>query len=479
MQHYRHFYINGEWVAPLNPREAEVINPATELAFATIALGGADDVDAAVRAAQAALPSYSRTSVAERIALFERIIAVFLKREGELRDAATQEMGAPRGLSVITDAALDAFKQAITTLGHYRFEEQKDGYLLRREPIGVCGLITAWNWPVQILSNKVSSALAAGCTVVAKPSEYTPLTALKLAEILHEAGVPKGVFNLVMGDGPTVGHAISSHPGIDMVSITGSTRAGVQVAQDAAPTVKRVCQELGGKSANIVLPDADLQAAARWNIGRGFTNSGQSCHAPTRILVHKDQVDTFVELLVAEARKVVVGDPAAATTTMGPVVNRTQFERVQGYIQKGMDEGAHLACGGPGRPAHLERGYFIRPTVFRDVTSGMSIAREEIFGPVLSVMAYETEDEAVRIANDSAYGLGAYLFTKDPAKAYSVGTRLQAGRVFLNGTPGSTAAPMGGYKQSGNGREMGQFGLEEYLEAKAMFGYADHRPSNP
>lgn len=474
MQHYRHFYIDGAWVAPLGTQAVDVVNPATERPFATVALGGSEDVDAAVRAARTAFASYSRTSVADRIALFENIVAVFQEREDELRNAATEEMGAPRGLSLITSAALGSFKQAIATLRHYRFESQKNGYLLRREPIGVCGLITAWNWPIQLLSNKVSSALAAGCTVVAKPSEYTPVTALKLTEILHAAGVPKGVFNLVIGDGPTVGNAIASHPDIDMVSITGSTRAGVMVAQAAAPTVKRVCQELGGKSANIVLPDADLQAAARWNIGRGFTNSGQSCHAPTRILVHQDQVDTFVGLLVAEAEKVVVGDPTASSTTMGPVVNRAQFERIQGCIRKGMDEGARLACGGPGRPAHLDRGFFVRPTVFRDVTPGMSIAQEEIFGPVLAVLSYETEDEAVEIANDTPYGLGAYLFTRDPGKAYSVGTRLKAGRVFLNGAPGSAAAPMGGYKQSGNGREMGEFGLEEYLETKAMFGYAGH-----
>lgn len=471
MRHYGLHYIGGEWIEPLEPRSLEVINPATEQAFATVSLGGASDVDRAVDAARLALPAYSATTPTERIAILERIIEVFKAREGELVATATEEMGAPRGLSVITQAALDAFKEAVATLKTYRFEEKRGVYTLRREPIGVCGLITAWNWPLQILSNKFSSAFAAGCTVVAKPSEFTPLSALKLAEIFHEAGVPKGVFNLVMGDGPTVGEAMSRHPGIDMISITGSTRAGVLVAQAAAPTVKRVCQELGGKSANIILPDADLKAAARWNVARAFSNSGQSCHAPTRILVHAGQVDELVEHLVAEVGKVKLGDPNDPATTMGPVVNRAQFERVQRYIEKGLEEGANLACGGPGLPEQVSRGFFIRPTIFRDVTPDMAIAREEIFGPVLAVIAYEFEDEAVAIANDSPYGLGGYLFTGDPKKAHEIGSRMRAGRIFLNGAAGSTAAPMGGYKQSGNGREMGVFGLEEYLEVKAMFGY--------
>jgi aldehyde dehydrogenase (NAD+) len=471
MKHYGKFYIGGDWVEPLTSRSVELINPATELPFATVSLGGAADVDRAVEAARAAFEHFSVTTKAERIALFKRIIDAFTARESDLMASATEQMGAPRILSAVTRSALDAFKQAIVTLESYEFETRLGRHVVRREPIGVCGLIAAWNHPVQILCTKFSAALAAGCTVVVKPSEFAPLSALQLAEVMHAAEVPAGVFNVVNGDGPTVGHAIASHPGIDMVSITGSTRAGVLVAQAAAPTVKRVSQELGGKSANIILPDADLAAAARWNVSRGCFNSGQSCHSPTRILAHKSQVDAVVEMLVAEAKKVVVGDPQDPSTTMGPVVNKAQYDRIQSYIGKGVDEGARLACGGLGKPPGLERGYFVRPTVFADVERGMTIAQEEIFGPVLVVIAYDTEEQAIEIANGTAYGLGAYLFTSDLRKAHSVGARLRAGRVFLNGAASDASAPMGGYKQSGNGREMGVFGLEEYLEVKAMFGF--------
>jgi aldehyde dehydrogenase (NAD+) len=473
MKHYGKFYIDGDWVEPITSRTFELINPATEAPFATISLGGAEDVDRAVKAARAAFPAFSRTSKAQRIALFDRIIEAFLARESELMAAATEQMGAPRSSAVVTRSALDAFKQAIVTLQGYEFEMRMSDHIVRREPIGVCGLITAWNHPVQILCTKLSAALAAGCTVVVKPSEFTPVSAIQLAEVLHAAGVPKGVFNLVMGDGPNVGHAIASHRDIDMVSITGSTRAGIQVAEAAAPTVKRVSQELGGKSANIIVPDADLQAAARWNITRGCFNSGQSCHSPTRILVHESQVGEFVEILAAEARKLTVGDPQDPATVMGPVVNKAQFERVQNYIHRGIEEGARLVCGGPGRPAGLERGYFVQPTVFADVKPDMAIAQEEIFGPVLAVIAYRSEEEAVEIANATPYGLGGYLFTSDLEKGRSIGAQMRAGRISLNGAPSSPAAPMGGYKQSGNGREMGVFGLEEYLEVKAMFGFAE------
>jgi aldehyde dehydrogenase (NAD+) len=472
MKHYGKFYIDGLWVDPLASRKTfELVNPATETSFATVAMGSVEDVDRAVKAARAAFPSFSSTTKAERIALFERIIEVFLSREAEMMSAATEQMGAPRGMVAVTRTALDAFKQAVVTLQNYDFEIPWGGDVVRREPIGVCGLITAWNHPVQILCTKLSGALAAGCTVVVKPSEFTPVSAIQLAEVLHVAGVPKGVFNLVNGDGPTVGHAIASHPDIDMVSITGSTRAGIMVAEAAARTVKRVSQELGGKSANIILPDADLEKAARWNVARGCTNSGQSCHAPSRILVHESQVEQVSQLLAAEAGKLVVGDPQDPATTMGSVVNRAQFERIQHYIQKGIDEGARLVCGGPGRPAGLERGYFVQPTIFAGVTPEMTIAREEIFGPVLAVMSYRTEDEAIAVANGTPYGLGAYVFTSDREKARRVGERMRAGRVFLNGASSNAAAPMGGYKQSGNGREMGVFGLEEYLEVKAMFGF--------
>jgi aldehyde dehydrogenase (NAD+) len=473
MRHYGKFYIGGEWVDLATVRDFDVVNPATDEAFARISLGGAQDVDRAVRAAREAFASFSTTSKEDRIALLKRIVEAISAREPQLVAAITEELGTPMNVKIHVEAGIASFRQAIATLSEYDFETRLGPNIVRREPIGVCGLITAWNWPVQLLCTKFSAALAAGCTVVAKPSEFTSITAITLTEALHEAGVPKGVFNLVLGDGPAVGTAITTHPDIDMVSFTGSTRAGVLVAQAAAPSVKRVCQELGGKSANIVLPDADLASAMRWNIARGFSNSGQSCHAPSRILIQRGQVEEALNFILAEVDHIRVGDPHDRTTTMGPVVNRTQFERVQKYIQSALDEGARLVCGGPGRPQGLQRGYFVRPTVFADVDPGMTIAQEEIFGPVLAVIAYETEEEAVRIANATPYGLGGYVFTRDHEKGISVGRQIRAGRIFLNGRPSNTAAPMGGYKQSGNGREMGMFGLEEYLEVKALIGFED------
>ena len=473
MRHYSEFYIGGEWVELIGAGRFELVNPATENVFASVSLGAVADVDRAVAAAKAAFPAFSTTSKAERLDLLRSIVARLTSREGDIAAAITEEMGAPVSLKGQTATALAAFRQAITTLTNYEFETKMGDNIVRREPIGVCGLITAWNWPIQLLSTKLSSAFAAGCTVVAKPSEFTPISTLVLAEVLGEAGVPPGVLNVVVGDGPTVGNAISSHPDIEMVSFTGSTRAGVLVAEAAAPTVKRVAQELGGKSANILLRDADLEAAAAWNITRGFSNSGQSCHSPTRILVHEADAERLNDLLAAEAAKIRVGDPLDPATTMGPVVNRAQFDRVRRYIDIGVAEGARLLWGGPGLPEGLDRGYFIKPTVFVDVEPEMTIAREEIFGPVLVVLTYRTEDEAIAIANDSPYGLGGYLFTRDPAEAHAVGSRLRAGRIFLNGAPSNTVAPMGGYKQSGNGREMGVFGLEEYLEVKAMIGFEE------
>jgi aldehyde dehydrogenase (NAD+) len=473
MKNYSQFYIDGEWVDPLGSTGFELINPATETPFARVSLGSAEDVDRAVRAARRAFLTFGNTTKAERIALLERIIEAFQAREDDIMAAITLEMGAPRSLKAHTGSALTAFRQAIVTLKDYEFETRLGDNIVRREPIGVCGLITAWNWPIQLVATKLASALAAGCTVVLKPSEFTSLSAIVLAEVLHSAGVPKGVFNLVNGDGPTVGNAISRHPDIDLVSFTGSTRAGVLVAEAAAETVKRVCQELGGKSPNIILPDADLEAAARWNVSRGFSNSTQSCHAPTRILVQEQQVEQVLQLLQAEVEKIRVGDPQDPATTMGPVVNKSQFEKIQGYIQSGIEQGARLVCGGPGRPHGLERGYFVRPTIFGDVEPTMRIAREEIFGPVLVVISYSNEEEAIQIANETQYGLGAYIFTSDREKGRAIGARLQAGRVFYNGAPANYVAPMGGYKQSGNGREMGVFGLEEYLEVKAMIGFIE------
>lgn len=473
MRKYDRFYINGEWVEPVAARSTfDLVNPATEEAFACISLGGQEDVDRAVQAARGAFRTFGSTSKEDRIALLKRVIEVYRTREGDLMAAASEEMGTPLNAVGHARNPLDSFTAMIAVLEDYDFERMLGSNIIRREPIGVCGLITPWNWPIQTVCTKLAAALAAGCTIVLKPSEYSPLTAMLLAEVLHDAGVPKGVFNLVNGDGPTVGHAISSHRDIDMVSFTGSTRAGVLIAQAAAPTVKRVSQELGGKSANIILPDADLQAAARWNISRAFTNSGQSCHAPTRTLVHESQVDQVLELLAAEARKLVVGDPKDPATSLGPVVNKPQFDRIQGYIRKGIEEGARVVCGGPGRPEGLERGYYVRPTVFADVRPDMTIARKEIFGPVLAVLTYRTEDEAVEIANATVYGLGGYVFAGSQERARTIGERLRAGRIFCNGAPGNAVAPMGGYKQSGNGREVGVFGLEEFLEVKAMIGFA-------
>ena len=471
MKHYDKCYIDGQWVEPLSATSFELVDPSTEQVFATVALAGAQDVDRAVQAARRAFWDFSHTTKEERIALLERIVAVFLVREAEVAAAITQELGAPVCMKQRTGAAIDAFRQAIKTLKAYEFQTRLGDNIVRREPIGVCGLITAWNWPAQLLATKISAALAAGCSVIVKPSEFTPVTAILMMEVLHEAGVPHGVVNLVIGDGPTVGNAICKHPDIDFVSFTGSTRAGILVAEAAAGTVKRVAQELGGKSANIILPDADLSAAVRWNVARAFTNTGQSCHAPTRILVQEAQVDEVVRLLADEVAKVRVGDPQDAATVVGPVVNRAQFERVQRYIQVGLDEGARLVSGGLGRPEGLSRGYYVKPTIFADVKPEMTIAQEEIFGPVLAVIAYKTEADAIAIANGTEYGLGGYVFTRDPVRGMDIGARMRAGRIFLNGAPSNTEAPMGGYKRSGNGREMGVFGLEEYLEVKAMIGF--------
>ncbi|EYS97602.1 aldehyde dehydrogenase [Cupriavidus sp. SK-4] len=473
MNQYTKFYIDGEWVDPIRSHWTfELVNPATEQAFAGISLGDEQDVDRAVQAARKAFPAFAATTRAERIALLKRIAEVMQTREAELMEVAAEEMGTPiRAVSHVR-ASVEQFRQGAAVLESYEFERMLGANVIRREPIGVCGLISPWNWPIQTICTKLSSALAAGCTVVAKPSEYTAVSAILITEVLHEAGVPRGVFNLVNGSGADVGNAISAHPDVDMVSFTGSTRAGILMAQAAATTVKRVCQELGGKSAHIILPDADLEAAARFSITRGYANSGQSCHAPTRVLVHESHAERVLQLMAAQAQKLVVGDPKDPATDLGPVVNKAQFERIQGYIRKGIEEGARLICGGPGRPAGLERGYYVRPTVFADVHPDMTIAQEEIFGPVLAVITYRTVDEAVEIANATKYGLGGYVFASTPEKARALGERLRAGRIFINGAGGNVAAPMGGYKQSGNGREMGVFGLEEYLEVKAMIGCA-------
>ena len=469
------FYIDGEWVAPLGAKTMPVVNPATEEAMYHVALGSEADVDKAVAAARAAFEAFSTTSRQERVALLERVIEVYTSRMKDIGAAISDEMGAPLPFAERSQAGagLAQLRTVLQALKTYRFEERLGAAMILREPIGVVGMITPWNWPINQIACKVAPALAAGCTMVLKPSEYTPTSALIFAEILHKAGVPKGVFNLVNGLGPDVGAAMSAHSGLDMISFTGSTRAGIDVAECAAPTVKRVCQELGGKSANIILEDADFQKAVSGGAAHCFQNSGQSCNAPTRMLVPHSRLDEAASIATSVAGKTNAGNPRAAETTIGPVVNRTQWEKIQGLIKKGIDEGATLAAGGPGRPAGLNKGFYVRPTVFANVTNDMTIAREEIFGPVLSIIGYEDEDDVVRIANDTPYGLAGYISSGDVERARRIARRIRAGTVNLNGASLDMAAPFGGYKQSGNGREWGRFGLEEFLEVKAVTGWGE------
>ncbi|MGW9229791.1 aldehyde dehydrogenase family protein [Pseudorhizobium sp. NPDC055634] len=467
------FYIDGGWVDPAVAAETGVINPATEEEFGKISLGTREDVDRAVRAARSAFWTYSETSVAERLEYLARIIRGFRAQLPELARLMTLEMGSPITFSTERQAtvALFHFEEAVRVLSAYEFEQRMGSGIIRREPIGVCGFITPWNWPLNQVASKVAPALAAGCTVVLKPSELAPLSSMLLAEIIDDAGLPSGVFNLVNGDGPVVGEAIASHPDIDMVSFTGSTAAGIRVAKLAADTVKRVAQELGGKSANIILRDADIEASVTAGVHACYTNAGQNCQSPTRMLVHRSQRDLAFEAARKAVAGIRLGDPLDPGTTMGPLVSRAQFEKVESLIQAGVDEGATLVAGGPGQPAELNRGYFVRPTVFGDVTRGMRIAREEIFGPVLSIINYETEEEAIEIANDTPFGLAGFVQSSNPDRARQVANRIRAGRVYLNGAPFDRSLPFGGYKQSGNGREFGLFGFEEYLEVKAILGY--------
>jgi aldehyde dehydrogenase (NAD+) len=476
MKDYLQFYIDGRWVDPAGEaRQFPVINPATEEPIARIALGGVKDVDLAVAAARRAFETFSQTTREQRIDLLKAIAAAYQARYDEIAETISLEMGAPLWLAKAAQAAtgLGHFAQMIAVLEKYPFEEQRGTTRIRREPIGVCGLITPWNWPINQIACKVAPALAAGCTMVLKPTEIAPLNAILFTEILHSAGVPAGVFNLVNGDGPTVGQAISEHPGIDMVSFTGSTRAGVEVARAAAPTVKRVAQELGGKSANIILDDADFAAAIGGGTMGCAMNSGQSCNAPTRMLVPRSRHDEAVAIAKATAESITVGDPMAATSRLGPVVSETQWKKIQGLIQKGIDEGATLVTGGPGRPDGLTKGYYVRPTVFANVRNDMSIAREEIFGPVLSILPYEDEEDAIRIANDTSYGLAGYVSSSNLERARRVAKRIRAGQILVNGAPPDFSAPFGGYKQSGNGREWGDYGFEEFLETKAVIGWGE------
>ena len=474
MKDCRQFYIDGKWVSPTKAHDFNVVNPANEQPIATISLGTAADVDKAVAAARKAFESFSEASVDARLALLQRIIEVYQAKSEEMAETISQEMGAPLSLSKAAQApaGLGHFLEIVKVLKQFKFEELHGSTLMRKEPIGVCGLITPWNWPMNQIVSKVGPALAAGCTMVLKPSELAPLSAYLFAEILHEAGVPAGVFNMVNGDGPTVGAAISSHPGVDMVSFTGSTRAGIAVASAAAPTVKRVTQELGGKSANIILEDADLEKAVKEGVQSCFRNTGQSCNAPTRMLVPRSKLAEVVTVAkrVAEATK--VGDPFGEGISVGPLASQAQFDKVQSLIKKGMSEGATLVTGGPGRPEGVSKGYFARPTVFSDVRNDMVIAREEIFGPVLAIIPYENEDDAVRIANDTPYGLSGFVNSGDIEHARRVAKRIRSGNVHINGARIDFGGCFGGYKQSGNGREWGEAGLQEFLELKAVFGYS-------
>ena len=480
MYDYRQFYIDGAWVdpiraAPATPRYCPVINPATEGQIGTISLGSAADVDRAVAAARRAFVSYSTTTIPERMALIDRVIAAYQRRQDDIAEAISDEMGAPLAFAKRSQSGLGIGHLATirTVLETFAFTEDRDGLRLVREPVGVCAFITPWNWPMNQITCKVAPALAAGCTMVLKPSEIAPLSGTVFAEVMHEAGVPKGVFNLVHGDGPGVGQALATHPEVDMVSFTGSTRAGIAVAKAGADTVKRVHQELGGKSPLVVLDEQILEAAVRWGVADCFSNSGQSCNAPTRMLVPARLHDKAVALAREVAVGMVVGDPRDPATRLGPVVSQLQFDKIQRLIRAGIDEGATLVTGGEGRPAGLTRGYYVRPTIFSGVHNNMTVAREEIFGPVLAILPYETEADALRIANDTPYGLAAYVWATDLAAARRAASQIRAGMVHINGADMALNAPFGGFKQSGNGREWGEFGLADFVELKVVLGYGN------
>ncbi|MEH6583323.1 MAG: aldehyde dehydrogenase family protein [Halioglobus sp.] len=475
MREYMQFYINGEWVDPAVPSTLDVINPATEDVCAQISMGSEEDVNRAVAAAKAAFPTFSRTSIKERVELLESCAEVYQKYYNDIADAIREEMGAPQELAAGGQAftGLGHLQEAAKILKTFAFEEDLGPNRVFKEPIGVCGLITPWNWPVNQIGCKVAPALAVGCTMVLKPSEVAPLSAYLWAQVMHEAGVPAGVFNMINGDGPVVGTALSRHPDVDMMSFTGSTRAGTLVAQNAAPTVKRVTQELGGKSPNIILDDADLETAVTGGLLHMYNNTGQSCNAPSRMLVPAAKLAEAEAIAAKVTESVVVGDPTAAGTTMGPVVSEVQFNKIQGLIQAGIDEGAKLVCGGTGRPEGIDKGYFIKPTVFSGANNEMTVAAEEIFGPVLTMIPYETEEEAITIANDTPYGLAGYVQSSDIGHAREVASRIRAGNVHINGASGGFDVPFGGFKQSGNGREWGHHGFTDYLEIKAVEGYGE------
>jgi aldehyde dehydrogenase (NAD+) len=469
---YRKFYIDGQWVDPAQPKDFKVINPATEEPAGVISMGSAADVDRAVAAARRAFDSFSQTTREERRGLLETILKVYKKRYADVANAIRDEMGAPAKLANGGQAGVGVghLKAMIDVLETFEFETRHGPTRLVLEPIGVCALITPWNWPINQVAAKVVPALAAGCTMVLKPSEFSPFSAIIWAEVMHEAGVPKGVFNLINGTGIEVGAALASHPEVDMVSFTGSTRAGTEVAKLAANTVKRVHQELGGKSPNILLDDADFERAVKAGVLHVFENSGQSCNAPTRMLVPASRLAEVEAIAKKTAQAVTVGDPTSNEIEVGPVVSKIQFDRVEDFISKGIAEGAKVVFGGEGRPEGLSKGYYVRPTIFSNVNNNMLIAREEIFGPVLAILPYQTEEEAIRIANDTPYGLQAYVWSSDLARANRVGRRIRAGRITINGSAGDMKTPFGGFKKSGNGREWGEHGLRDFLEVKAVIG---------
>ena len=470
MKDLRQFYINGQWVDPVQTNDLHVENPANEEMIATISLGAAADVEAAVAAAKAAFTLYSQISVDERVALMEKLLQIYMSRVDEMAAAISMEMGAP--ISFATAAQADCGRghiaTAIEALKVFEFERQVLNTCIVKEPIGVCGFITPWNWPINQITCKVAPALATGCTMVLKPSEIAPISGHLFSEMVHQAGFPAGVYNMVNGDGPDVGAVISSHPDIDMVSFTGSTRAGILVAKAAAETVKRVTQELGGKSPNIIFEDADLEVAVRSGVTNMMGNTGQSCNAPSRMLVQASVYDRAVQIAKEAAEKIKVAQPTEKGWHLGPLSSRVQFDKVQGLIKVGIEEGAELVAGGLGKPEGLETGYFVKPTVFAGANNQMMIALEEIFGPVLTMIPFETEEDAIAIANDTPYGLAAYLSTGDDERAKRVAGKLRAGMVSLNSASQNYTAPFGGYKQSGNGREWGEFGFDDFLELKGI-----------
>lgn len=477
VQDTRQFYIDGAWAAPAVANNFDVINPATEEPCAVISLGSQADVDKAVAAARRAFDTWGFSSVEERVELLEKFAEIYARRNDEMAKAISTEMGAPISLSTAAQAAagLGHTKAFIRVLKNFSFEHplhaKAPNEQIVHEPIGVCGLITPWNWPMNQVSLKVAGALAAGCTMILKPSEIAPLSSLLFAEMIDEAGFPAGVFNLINGDGPGVGQALSKHKGIDMMSFTGSARAGIEISKSAADTIKRVSLELGGKGPNIIFADADIPKAVKRGALHCFNNTGQSCNAPTRMLVEQSVYDQAVEVATETAGKTRVGMPDEEGNHIGPVVSKAQFDKIQGLIDVGMKEGAKLVAGGPGRPEGFNRGYFVRPTVFADVNNDMRVAREEIFGPVLSMIPFSSEDEAIEIANDTDYGLTAYVQSGDQKRAQKVARKLRSGMVQLNGAQRPAGSPFGGYKQSGNGREGGTWGFEEFLEVKAISGW--------